>query len=153
MGKTLKDLLLALLNATLILVALCLFLLLMLANRANSLTESFAQHLQIVAPLQERVQSTGAEIAALRTDLAEIKDQSGDISSATMTRIQDRIEAMESRLAEMQSSMAELRTAPERLLDQAIEKAGDQAVVSITRIRGCVPADSETASASEAQGS
>ena len=85
MGKTLKDLFLALLNATLILVALCLFLFLMAANKANSLTETFAEHLQIVGPLQESVQTTGTEIAALRSDLAELKNQSGEVSSATMT--------------------------------------------------------------------
>lgn len=141
MGKTLKDLFLALLNATLILVALCLFLLLMVANKANSLTETFAKHLQIVAPLQESVQTTGAEIAALRTDLAELKNQSGEVSSATMARIQDRVETMEAKLDDMKGSLAELRTVPERLLDQAIKKAGDQAVISVTRIRGCVPAD------------
>lgn len=141
MGKTLKDLFLALLNATLILVALCLFLFLMAANKANSLTETFAEHLQIVGPLQESVQTTGTEIAALRSDLAELKNQSGEVSSATMTRIQDRMEAMEAKLDDMQNALADLRTAPERLLDQAIEKAGDQAVISVTRIRGCVPAD------------
>lgn len=141
MGKTLKDLFLAVLNATLILVALCLFLLLMVLNRANSLTETFAEHLQIVTPLQESVQTTGAEIAALRSDLADLKNQSGEASSATMTRIQDRVETMETRLADMQGTMAELRGVPERLLDQAITKAGDQAVISVTRIRGCVPAD------------
>lgn len=141
MGKTLKDLFLALLNATLILVALCLFLLLMVVNKANSLTETFAEHLQIVAPLQESVQTTGAEIAALRADLAELKDQSGDVSSATMTRIQGRMETMEARLNDMQGSLEDLRGAPERLLNQAIEKAGDQAVNTATRIRGCVPAE------------
>ncbi|MDU9003864.1 DUF6674 family protein [Sedimentitalea todarodis] len=141
MGKTLKDLFLAVLNATLILVALCLFLLLTLANRANSLTETFAEHLQIVAPLQESVQTTGAELAALRADLAEMKNQSGEDSSATMARIQDRVEQMEAKLADMQGSLAELRAAPNRLLDHAIQKAGAQAVISVTRIRGCVPAD------------
>jgi chromosome segregation ATPase len=143
MGKTLKDLFLALLNATLILVALCLFLSLMLVNRANSLTESFAEHLRTVAPLQESVQEAGAEIAALRADLAALGDQSGEISSATMQRIQDRVEEMEARLETMQASMAELRDAPERLVDHAIEKAGEQATATATRIRGCVPADAE----------
>ncbi|WP_424986530.1 hypothetical protein [Microbulbifer sp. S227A] len=145
MGKTLKDLALALLNATLILVALCLVLALMVFNRANSLADSFAENLQIVTPLQESVQTTGAEIAALRTDLAELKDQSGDVSSAAMTRVQDRIEMMQARLDDMMNTVTELRGTPERLLDQAIETAGDQAVMTVSRIRGCVPP--ETASA------
>lgn len=145
MGKTLKDLLLAMINATLILVALCLVLALMLVSRANSVTETFAENLQIVGPLQENVKTTGAEIAALRADLAELKNQSGNVSSAAMTRIQSRVDAIDIRLSNMQTSMQDLRGAPERLLDQAIQKAGDQAVASVTRIRGCVPADAATA--------
>ncbi len=141
MGKTVKDLFLALLNATLILIALCLVLALMVFNRANSLAESFADNLQIVTPLQESVRNTGAEVAALRSDLAGLKEQSGDVSSATMARVEDRIETMEARLDEMMATLTELRGTPQRLLDQAIEKAGDQAVLTAGRIRGCVPPD------------
>lgn len=140
MGKTLKDLFLALLNATLILVALCLFLLLMLVNRANSLTDSLADNLRVVAPLQDSVQETGAEIRALRSDLAEIRDQSGAASSATMQRIEDRVAGMEDRLATMQTNLTELRGAPERLVDHAIAQAGEQLAVTAFRIRNCAPA-------------
>ena len=140
MAKTLKDLLLAFLNATLILVALCLVLALMVVNRANSLTETFAENLNVVAPLQEAVQSTGTEIAALRTDLAAIGSQSQDASSEAMARVQTRVADMEKRLNDMQSRLQELREVPAEMIDQAISRAGDEAVNSIGRIRGCVPA-------------
>ena len=139
MAKTLKDLFLAMLNATLILVALCLVLALLVVNRANSLTATFAQNLSVVGPLQETVQETGSEIAALRADLATIGSQSEEVSSATMERLQARAAAMETRLQQMQDNLAELRNAPEQMIDHAIEKAGDEAVSSVARIRGCVP--------------
>lgn len=139
MAKTLKDLLLAMLNATLILVALCLFLALTVVNRAHSLTATFAEHLDVLGPLQESVQATGEELAAFRSDLAGLRDQSQDLSSQTMARLQERAAAMENKLADMQASLADLRQAPTRLVDHAIEKAGDEAVDSVARIRGCVP--------------
>lgn len=140
MAKTLKDLILALLNATLILVVLCLVLGLMVVNRANSVTATFAENLNVVAPLQESVQATGAEVAALRTDLATLRDESQDLSSATMMRIQDRVTALETKLDGMQESLSSLRDAPKTLIDHAIATAGDQAVQSIGQIKGCVPA-------------
>jgi septal ring factor EnvC (AmiA/AmiB activator) len=143
MAKTLKDLLLALLNATLILVALCLFLALSVVNRAHSLTATFAQNLQVLGPLQESVQQTGAELAAFRADLAGVRDQSRDLSTETLTRLQERAAEMESRLSEMQAAMIDLRHAPERLVDHAIQQAGDQAVQTAARIRGCVPPPTE----------
>lgn len=140
MAKTLKDLLLAMLNATLILVVLCLVLALTVVNRASSLTATFAENLNVVEPLQQSVQDTGAEVAALRTDLAALRDPSQDVSSATITRIQDRVTGLESKLNDMQASLASLRDAPKTLVDHAIATAGDQAVQSIGQIKGCVPA-------------
>lgn len=141
MAKTLKDLFLAALNATLMLVALCLVLLLMLFSRVNSLSESFSEHLNVVGPLTQSVQDTGSEIAALRGDLAALRGQSQDVSSATMTRINARVDTIEERMASMQSSMQQLRDAPAKLLDHAIDRAADQAVAGIARMRGCVPGE------------
>ncbi len=141
MAKTLKDLFLALLNATLILVALCLVLLLMLVGQIGGLSDSFAAHLTVIDPLTQRVQSTRTEIAALREDLVALRDPAQDVSSETMARIEIRIKAVEARLAGMQSAMQDLRDAPRSLVDHAIDRAADQAVVSVARIRGCTPGE------------
>ncbi|MBK0327862.1 hypothetical protein I5535_11210 [Rhodobacteraceae bacterium F11138] len=141
MAKILKDLFLAMLNATLILVALCLVLLLLLVGKVNSLSDSFAEHLNVVGPLTQSVQDTGSEIAALRTDLAALRSQSQDLSSATMARIDARVTQMEERLQGMQNSMQDLRDAPRTLLNDAIDRAADQAVLGVARLRGCVPGE------------
>lgn len=139
MKTTLKNLGLALINATLILIALCLFLAWMITGRIDSLASTFAQNLNIVAPLREDIQGATAEMAALRSDLAAIKTQSGDISSATLQRLQERVEQTQSKLDMAQQSVSKLTQAPARLIDHAIETAADEFAERVTAIRGCVP--------------
>ncbi|MFT7596253.1 MAG: hypothetical protein ACI8R4_003588, partial [Paracoccaceae bacterium] len=91
MMTTLKKLGLALINATLILIVLCLFLAWKVTSRVDDLASNFAQNLNTVAPLREDIQGATSEMAALRSDLATLKAQSGDVSSATLQRIQDRM--------------------------------------------------------------
>jgi len=141
MAKTLKDLFLAALNATLILIALCLVLLILLVNKADSLTATFAEHLNVVSPLRDSIQETGTEIAGLRTDLTSLRGQADSVSLAALARIENRVVAMETRVQDMQSSVTSLAATPQRLLDHAIEEAADQAVATAARLRNCTPAD------------
>ena len=73
MAKTLKDLLLALLNATLILVALCLFLGWKLARSVENIQDNFRESLHIVQPLREQAQGVREDLASLRADLSGIR--------------------------------------------------------------------------------
>ena len=63
MGKVLKDLALALVNATLILVAVCLFLAWQLSRTVEGLLANAAGQLQVVEPLRARMAETRAELA------------------------------------------------------------------------------------------
>lgn len=141
MAKTLKDLFLAALNATLILIALCLVLLILLVTKADSLTATFARHLNVVSPLRDSIQETGAEISGLRGDLAAMRGQADAASLAVLTSLQGRVSVMETRMQDMQSSVTTLADAPQRLLDHAIQEAADQAVTSAARLRNCTPSD------------
>ena len=141
MAKTLKDLGLALINATLILLALCLFLALKVANRVDGLTETFASNLITIEPLRNEVRGAREDLADLRTDLAAIRDSGSDAGSAAAARIEARLTAMQVKVDDMQMRIADLTDAPARLVDQAIEKTGQELGNTVMRLRGCVPGD------------
>ncbi|MDX1742598.1 MAG: hypothetical protein R3186_03240 [Ruegeria sp.] len=142
MAKTFKDLLLALLNATLILVALCLFLGWRLATTVEDITTVFSEKVQIVAPLKDEIRGIRGEIAALRSDLTNIQ------ASGTVTDIAEKLristalatlDNMEARMQDSQARIAEITESPQALINSAIEKSADVVADRIIAVRGCVP--------------
>jgi len=142
MLKILKDLSVALLNATLILLALCLFLAWKVASTANDLTANFARNLVTIEPLRADLQAATSELVALRQDVAQISVQSGDLRSATLQRIEARLAQMNGRVDNAQASMKKLSEAPALLMDHAIETAADSLAQKAMDLRGCVPPQS-----------
>lgn len=143
MGKTLKDLLLALLNATLILVALCLFLGWKLASTVDDITGTFAEKVQIVAPLKEEVQGVRGELTALRSDLASIQLGETVANSATAQKISEslaKLDGLEEKLQATQARIADITETPDQLVNIAIENSADVIADRIIAIRGCEPA-------------
>ena len=141
MAKTVKDLLLACLNATLILVAACLLLLLLLLSKASALSENFDRQMGRLEPLADSVRATGAEIAALRRELSDLRDPSRRTSPEAIERIAASISGIETRLDGMTQTMTALRHAPEQWIDHSITRVADQAVNGFARLRGCTLAD------------
>lgn len=145
MARTFKDLVLALLNATLILIALCLFLGLMVVNRANAITETFTSNLIKLDPLRSEVADTRAEVAGLRADLADLRNGSGDLSAAVMERMQSRMESIDTRVDAMQAALQGVKNLPYELTDHAIEKTAAEISGQVQLIRGCTaPVDADT---------
>ncbi|WP_170330905.1 hypothetical protein [Ruegeria arenilitoris] len=143
MAKTLKDLVLALLNATLILVALCLFLGLKLSQSIESIRDGFAENLQLVTPLRDQAQSIRGELAAVRSDLAAIRAQDGTLDSVVRQKLNatlQRLNDLETKLETTQSQLAGLAEKPEELIDHAITTSADVVTDRILVIRGCEPA-------------
>lgn len=143
MARTLKNLLLALLNATLILVALCLFLGWKLASTVEDVTTVFAEKVQIVAPLRTEIQGVRGELTALRSDLAALQVSDITENSAAAQRISDtltKLDALEQQMQTSQQRVAELMETPGLLFNTAIENSADVVVDRITAVRGCVPA-------------
>lgn len=143
MAKTLKDLLLALLNATLILLALCLFLGWKLAQSVETIRDGFVENLQVVAPLRDQAQGIRDEISGLRGDLAAIRDNASDLDFATKSRLSatlDRLNDIESKLESTQTRLAGLVDNPEDLIDYAVTTSSEAAAAQIMRLRGCEPA-------------
>lgn len=142
MAKTLKDLLLALLNATLILVALCLFLGWKLASTVEGITTAFSEKVQVIAPLKDEILGVQGELAALRNDLADVQSSGSVTDIAEKLRISTALvkrDNLEQKMQGAQASIAELTDSPDKLIDSAIEKSADVVADRIIAIRGCVP--------------
>ncbi|GAA6192317.1 hypothetical protein [Phaeobacter sp. NW0010-22] len=139
MTKTLKDLALALLNATLILVALCLFLAWKTTAAVDAMTENFALTLQRVTPLRDEVKATREELAGLRQDLAALKSSGSELTSAAAQGLMNRVTVIEAKIDAAQDKITALVDAPEKLIDYTIETAADTAARSISDFRGCTP--------------
>ncbi|WP_420586810.1 hypothetical protein [Ruegeria sp.] len=143
MARTLKDLLLALLNATLILLAICLFLGWKLASTVDGITTAFSEKVAVVAPLREDIRSIRGELTALRSDLANIQAEGLVADTAAAQRVSAALNTLDNLQEQMQatqSRISEITDAPENLINTAIEKSADVVTDRIDTLRGCVPA-------------
>ena len=142
MKKLLKDLGVALLNATLVLLALCLFLAWKVVNTADNVASNFASNLVTIEPLRADLQATTAELAAIRQDVAQISTQSGELQSATLQRIETRLKMVDTRVNDARGTISDLSQMPYQLVDHAIETASDSVAQKAGYIMGCVPPQS-----------
>lgn len=139
MLKILKDIGMAMINATLILIVVALLLAWKVTGTADRIVSDFARNLVTIEPLRQDVQGATDELAALRGDLASLRDQSGDLQSASLQRIETRLTQMETRLEEARTSLTNLSQAPANLVDRAIDTAATRVSQEIRDFRGCVP--------------
>lgn len=142
MLKVLKDLGVALLNATLILLALCLFLAWKVVNTADYVASNFASNLVTVEPLRADLQAMTGELVSIRQDVAQLSAQSSEVQSAALQRIATRLEKVDTRVTDASKSISNLSEVPYRLVDRAIETASDNLAQQAKSIRGCVPEQS-----------
>ncbi|GAA6178993.1 MULTISPECIES: hypothetical protein [unclassified Shimia] len=135
--KILKDLLLAFINATLILVALCLFLLWQLSGTAERVVASFTENLQIVQPLEEKVVSLQTEVQNLRSDLAAMSLESAALNAPMAQRLQSRADALQDNITAINNSLSDLSTAPDRMMSKAIDEATSRVSAQIGALAAC----------------
>ncbi len=121
--NTVKDLLLALLNATLILVALCLFLLWQVSRSGERIAESFASGLSVLAPIEKSVDGLRVDVTGLRNDITALTEDSTTLSDAATARLEAAAARLDLALSEIESSVETLAATPETLADYAIDQA------------------------------
>lgn len=109
MTRPLIDLAKALLNATQILLALCLFLGWKLMAATEGVTANAAAIADRVTPLHSAVASLQEEIASLRRT----------IEDGAATAPPDRLAALEDRLARLQTGLSEMRRLPQQAAAEA----------------------------------
>ncbi|WP_299636980.1 hypothetical protein [uncultured Ruegeria sp.] len=142
MAKTLKDLALALLNATLILVALCLFLGWKLASKVESVSAEFSETVQVLAPIRDEAKGIRIELSALRGELTTLMTENQITDSQTAQNIHTtlrRLNAVEEKLQTTQERFTKLADTPEVLIAQTIQTGADIASERVLALRGCEP--------------
>jgi len=140
MAKTLKDLVMALLNATLILIALCLFLGWKLVSTIDDVTDDLAGTVQEFLPIGQEIQGIRADLTGLRSDLARTGNTVDSASRQRLDAVLTKLETLENGLQSAQLRFAELADSPELLVDHALQTAGDVVTEQIIILRSCVPA-------------
>ena len=142
-----KDVLFALLNATLILLALCLWLAWQVSDTIKTTTAEFTTSLTGLAPIRANVSDLTAEIAALRNDLTSLQARSDNSVSSELTRLRSDYEALERRLRGVIEPIEALSARPELLVDYAIDRAASKVKDGVATVWQCETATSDTGSA------
>jgi len=135
--KTVKDLLLAMINATLILVALCLLLLWQVSKSGERIAESFASGLTVLAPVEQSVDGLRKEVSDLRTDLAELTNGQFILTDAAVSRLEMASARLDRAMTGLEDRMAELAAKPEKLTDYAIDQAASRAATELQTLLQC----------------
>ncbi|KPA22780.1 hypothetical protein shim_10680 [Shimia sp. SK013] len=135
--KTIKDLLLAMLNATLILVALCLFLLWQVSRSGERIAESFASNLSLLKPMEQRIDETRQEVAGLRSDLAALANGTTELSDAAKMRLDNAATRLDQAMRGIEADVAKLAATPETLTDYAIDKTATRVSIELQTLLQC----------------
>lgn len=117
----LGGLVLALVNATLILAALCLWLAWGALSAAERVATQITDAATAVLPLRAEITALTEEIAAARADLAARRAEGAGDTAA----LEERIAGVEARLAELATTVTALGADPEALIDRAVSQAFD----------------------------
>ncbi|MEW2914348.1 hypothetical protein [Leisingera sp. JC11] len=123
MSKTLFDLAKALLNATLILLALCLFLGWKLMAATEVVTAAAADAADRLTPLHTAVTGLQEEVAALRNA----------VQDGSSTAFAARFAQLEARLAQLQTSVSEMRALPQEAAAEAARAGAAELASRIIR--------------------
>jgi hypothetical protein len=130
LGKSVGNLLLALLNATLILAALCLWLAWSALAAAERVSGQIEEAASTVLPLRTEIASLTEEVAAARIELATFRS---DGASGVAT-LQQRMAGVEAELASLTDVVAALDANPEALIDRAVISAFDGLGAAVAEI-------------------
>lgn len=130
--KILKDLLLACVNATLVLVALCLFLLWQLSGTVERVTAEFSSNLSVLAPVKTRIDTLTQEVVALRN---EVSQRSPDAD------LQLKLSKIESEAQRLNDVLTNISKTPERVMQTSIRATAESATDVLLQLRSCKAED------------
>ncbi|MEP2783746.1 MAG: hypothetical protein ABJP33_15180 [Pseudoruegeria sp.] len=143
LAKALKNLGLALLNATLMLVLLCLVFAWLAMKQMNAfsgtISQSFADGLVQVEPVKEQLSTLNSGIVSLRSDLQEIRTTSGTVRDVKIENVQQRLDIMAAITAEMRAKLQGIVQNPDLIVDRVVTTAVGELTGSLVALRGCHP--------------
>lgn len=142
--RALGQLALALLNATLILVVVALFLVWRVAATVESatvaVTETASEQLARVTPVKDELSGLRSELAELRTSVAQLRSDT-TIDQAAVTSALRRIDGTRDRIDDAAAKIAPVVDAvasdPGRVVDRAVATGVAQAGAWLAHLRGC----------------
>jgi len=132
MKQTIYDLLKAMINATLILLALCLFLGWKLMSSVQDVTVRVTEAVLQVTPVQDRIQDLRLEVAGLRSDLVNLPEQV----------VIGQLDRLDQRLTSLQQEMSELRQLPNEIIHNAAQTAATTLADQLSQPANCLPPSS-----------
>jgi hypothetical protein len=121
LGRTLWSLVLAVLNATLILLALCLWLGWHVLSEARAISGGLAKGVAQLNPVTAELSGLRAEVAGLRADLAAAQGQGAGVAA-----LSDRVAALDVRLSAAAAQLDAAITDPGPMIDRAVDRAALQ---------------------------
>ena len=137
LGRSIWNLALALLNATLILAALCLWFAWGALTTAEKVSNQINTAAESVLPMRAEIARLTEEISATRADLATRANTTQNVDTSAL---QARIAGAEEQLAELTAAVSKLASDPEVLIDSAVASAfeglGKEVAEAIKSLRG-----------------
>lgn len=131
-------------NATLILVAICLFLGLKLAGTVERVAGRLSDNLAAAAPLRGEVAAMTDELRGLRADLSTLTaepgilaDRGAEALSGQIAALDGRLETAMERVDEIGVRIGAVAEDPAILMDRAVRAATDQAAQGLAGLAGC----------------
>ena len=138
---TLKNLALALINATVLLVALCLVLALLITQSAERASDRFSEAVSSLAPVRSEVTQINDSLEGLRSDVQALAQRPNSISDDRVLELNDQIAALNERLDTVNTRLSELGEVPDEVVKTAIDYAAERVSAGVNAYRNCTAKD------------
>lgn len=137
--RTIGSLILAVLNATLILLALCLWLAWNVVGTARSIAADVGAQIDDLRPFQASIAQLKDEVAELRLAVQSFETQDGGLAAATLRSLQGQVVTMDEKLGQVSTRLGRIVDDPTVLIDHAIGTAAARTQEGIAALMECTP--------------
>jgi septal ring factor EnvC (AmiA/AmiB activator) len=146
LGRTVWNLALALLNATLILLALCLWLGWSALSKVEHITDDLAGITETILPVRSEIRALTGQIAETRASIADLREGGGP-DLHICTELEAQVARAEQRIGELNETLkrieADLYPAISDGVEAAFGNLGRSVAVALTGLLGIEPPASQ----------
>ena len=135
LGRTIWNLLLALLNATLILLAVCLWFAWSITSSVERITTQVNETLSLVRPLRSEVEGLRGDIQDLRTEVASLRNLEFTGSGA-VSDVSQSIDDLTGQIADLNATIESIDIDTDALIEKAVRATFDELA---ERVLGLIP--------------
>lgn len=139
LNTALKNLALACLNATLILVFLCVLTFYLAARKLDSISATFAQNLITLTPLTDEVSALNENLVSLKHDFENSQKDLGEHREESSLRLQARLEEIQTNIDLYKDKINGLSDGRTELIDHFVDKVSASIKTGIYEARQCSP--------------